>query len=295
MTSGPGSPVAPPDAPPNPRRLFFTVFPSIMLPMFMAMGDQTIVASALPNIAGALGEVERVSWVVVAYLVAVTIAAPVYGYLGDLFGRRRLMFVALGIYICSSIASAFAPTLPLLAVSRFCQGLGGGGLMALSQALIGEAVPPRQRGQFQGYLAGIGVSASAFGPVMGAFLTAQFGWRAVFLINVPTGIIAVLLTLRLVARPGNRTAGWHFDALGLVYFVCVVVPVLFALDLVRRFDYGLMPLILGCWASPSSGSCFSSAARRAWNRRFCRCGFCASRRSGAPISWRSATARRWSR
>ena len=161
-----------------------------MLPMFMAMSDQTIVASALPSIAGALGDVERVSWAVVGYLVAVTIAAPVYGYLGDIFGRRRFMFVALGLYIFSSIACALAPSVPVLGLTRFVQGLGGGGLMALSQALIGEAVPPRQRGQFQGYLAGIAVTASAFGPIAGAFMTEHFGWRAIFLMNVPTGIIA---------------------------------------------------------------------------------------------------------
>ncbi|MDB5593794.1 MAG: transporter [Hyphomicrobiales bacterium] len=222
-----------------------------MLPMFMAMGDQTIVASALPSIAGALGDVERVSWIVVGYLVAVTIAAPVYGYLGDMFGRRRLMFIALGVYITASMVSAFAPTVPLLALSRFVQGLGGGGLMSLSQALIGEAVPPRQRGQFQGYLAGIGVSASAFGPVAGAFLTEHLGWRAVFFLNVPTGIIAVLLTMRLAARPGNRQANWHFDFLGLFYFIAVVVPVLFALDQIRAFDATRFPLIVSMLAGAS--------------------------------------------
>lgn len=236
MTSGAGPNLSSDEKAPSIRRLFFTVFPSIMLPMFMGMSDQTIVASALPAIAGALGDVERVSWAVVGYLVAVTIAAPVYGYLGDMFGRRRLMFVALGFYMGASICSAFAPSLPVLAISRFVQGLGGGGLMSLSQALIGEAVPPRQRGQFQGYLAGIAVSASAFGPVAGAFLTDHFGWRAVFLMNVPTGVIALLLTLRLPARPGNRQAGWHFDFPGLFYFIGVVVPLLLALDQVRAFD-----------------------------------------------------------
>ncbi len=243
MTSGVGSPVAPPETPPSTKRLFFTIFPSIMLPMFMGMSDQTTVASALPAIAGALGDVERVSWAVVGYLVAVTIAAPVYGYLGDMFGRRRFMFVALSLYLCASILSAFAPSVPLLALSRFVQGLGGGGLMALSQALIGEAVPPRQRGQFQGYLAGIAVSASAFGPVAGSFMTEHFGWRSVFLMNVPTGIIAILLTMRLKARPGNRQAGWHFDFPGLIYFIGVVVPLLLALDQIRAFDASRQSLI----------------------------------------------------
>jgi EmrB/QacA subfamily drug resistance transporter len=245
VTSHAGADVLPHEKAPSTKRLFFTVFPSIMLPMFMGMSDQTIVASALPAIAGALGDVERVSWAVVGYLVAVTIAAPVYGYLGDMFGRRRFMFVALGLYMCASIVSAFAPSVPLLAVSRFVQGLGGGGLMSLSQALIGEAVPPRQRGQFQGYLAGIAVSASAFGPVAGSFMTDHFGWRSVFLMNVPTGVVALLLTLRLQARPGNRQAGWHFDFPGLFYFIGFVVPVLLALDQVRAFDPNRQALIAG--------------------------------------------------
>jgi MFS family permease len=236
VTSRAGDDGSPQEKAPSTKRLFFTVFPSIMLPMFMGMSDQTIVASALPAIAGALGDVERVSWAVIGYLVAVTIAAPVYGYLGDMFGRRRFMFVALGLYIGASILSAFAPSVPLLALARFVQGLGGGGLMSLSQALIGEAVPPRQRGQFQGYLAGIAVTASAFGPVAGAFMTDHFGWRSVFLMNVPTGFLALLLTMRLQARPGNRQAGWHFDFPGLVYFIGFVVPVLLALDQVRAFD-----------------------------------------------------------
>lgn len=248
MTKDAGSSLAQDDSQPSPRQLFFTVFPSIMLPMFMGMSDQTIVASALPAIAGALGDVERVSWAVVGYLVAVTIAAPVYGYLGDMFGRRRFMFVALGLYISASIASAFAPSVPALACTRFVQGLGGGGLMALSQALIGEAVPPRQRGQFQGYLAGIAVTASAFGPVAGAFMTDHFGWRSVFLMNVPAGVLAILLTLRLRARPGNRQAGWHFDFPGLIYFVGVVVPLLLALDQIRAFDASRRPLILAMLA-----------------------------------------------
>ena len=215
------------------KQLFFTVFPSIMLPMFMSMSDQTILASALPAIAAALGDVERVSWLVISYLIAVTIAAPVYGFLGDMYGRRRFMFIALALYLGAAIASAFAPSIEVLALTRFVQGLGGGGLMSLSQALIGEAVPPRQRGQFQGYLAGIAVTASSFGPVAGAFVTDLFGWRAVFLMHVPTGIIAVLLTMRLRARLGNSQGVWRFDFPGLIYFIGFIVPLLLALDQVR--------------------------------------------------------------
>jgi EmrB/QacA subfamily drug resistance transporter len=207
-----------------------------MLPMFMAMGDQTIVASALPAIAGALGDVERVSWIIVAYLLAATISAPLYGYLGDSFGRRRLMFVALGMFTLGAILNSLAPSVTLLAAARFVQGLGGGGLMSLSQALIGEVVPPRQRGKYQGYLATIAVVAAAIGPVAGAFLADAFGWRAVFLVNVPTAILAFALMFRITPRPVTRKEGWNFDAAGLVWFVTFIVSLLLALEQVRRFD-----------------------------------------------------------
>jgi MFS family permease len=228
--------------PPATPRIFFRVFPSVMLPMFLAMSDQTIVASALPTIAGALGDVERVSWIVVAYLLAATISAPLYGYLGDSFGRRRLMFIALGMFTVGAILNSFATSITMIAATRFIQGLGGGGLMSMSQALIGEVVPPRQRGQYQGYLAAIGVTAAALGPVAGGYLAAHFGWRAVFLMNVPTAIIAGLLMLRLAARPGTRKEDWNFDTPGLFLFICFVVPALLALEQARRLDMSMMPI-----------------------------------------------------
>jgi MFS family permease len=111
--------------------LFLTVFPSIMLPMFLAAMDQTIVATALPAIAGSLGDVERVSWIVVSYLVANTIAAPVYGRLGDAIGRRNMMFVALGVFIAASVLCALSESILMLTLARLLQGAGGGGLMTL--------------------------------------------------------------------------------------------------------------------------------------------------------------------
>lgn len=136
---------------------FLTIFPSIMLPMFLAVVDQTIVATALPAIAAATGEVERASWIVVSYLIATTIAAPIYGRLGDSFGRRKIMFAALTLFIVASGLCAAAPTIELLALARVLQGLGGGGLMTLSQALVGETIPPRERARYQGYLAAVAV------------------------------------------------------------------------------------------------------------------------------------------
>jgi MFS family permease len=131
-----------PEPVPSTARLFLSVFPSIMLPMFLAVVDQTIVATALPAIAASLGNVERISWVVVAYLLAGTIAAPVYGQLRDAYGGRRMMFVALAIFLAASVFCAAATSIEMLAFGRVLQGLGGGGLMTLSQALIGEAIWP---------------------------------------------------------------------------------------------------------------------------------------------------------
>jgi MFS family permease len=240
--SGKPEPIVSGPIPPATPRIFFRVFPSVMLPMFLAMSDQTIVASALPTIAGALGDVEHISWIVVAYLLAATIAAPLYGYLGDSFGRRRLMFIALAIFTLGAILNSLASSVMMLAATRFIQGLGAGGLMSMSQALIGEVVPPRQRGQYQGYLAAIGVSAAALGPVAGGYLAAHFGWRAVFLMNVPTALFAALLLLRLAARPGSRKEDWNFDTPGLFLFVCFVVPALLALEQARRLDMTMMPV-----------------------------------------------------
>ena len=139
--------------------------------MFLALADQSIVATALPAIAGSLGAVQQISLVVIGYLIAATVAAPVYGRLGDMFGRRRLLLCALGIFMAASLLCAASTSLTMLVAGRVLQGLGGGGLMALSQALIGESVAPRDRARYQGYLAGVGVTSNAFGPVMGGLLT----------------------------------------------------------------------------------------------------------------------------
>jgi MFS family permease len=170
---------------------FLTVFPSIMLPMFLAVVDQTIVATALPAIAASTGQFERASWIVVSYLIASTIAAPIYGRLGDSFGRRRLMFAALAVFIIASLLCAASPSIELLTLARVLQGLGGGGLMTLSQALVGEAIPPRERARYQGYLAAVAVCANTFGPIAGGYLTEQFGWQSIFLVNLPIGLGAV--------------------------------------------------------------------------------------------------------
>ncbi len=236
-------PVAP-DGAPSTAALFLKVFPSIMLPMFLAVADQTIVATALPAIASSLGEIERVSWIVVSYLIANTIAAPVYGRLGDTFGRRSMMIIALAIFMVGSVLCALAPSIEFLTMARVVQGFGGGGLMTLSQALIGEAIPPRERGRYQGYLAGVSVSSSTFGPVAGGYLTEAFGWQSIFLVNVPLGLVAVFLVLRLERRPIERRRT-SFDIPGLVLFTLFVTPIILALEQVQRMRMSTLLVAVG--------------------------------------------------
>jgi MFS family permease len=242
--SGPSSP-GPPAPPPHPG--FFTVFPSIMLPMFLAVLDQTIVATALPSIAAATGEVERASWVVVSYLIASTIAAPIYGRLGDAFGRRRLMFVALAVFIVASLLCAASTSIILLTLARLLQGLGGGGLMTLSQALVGEAFPPRERARYQGYLAAVAVCANTFGPVAGGYLTEHFGWQSVFLINIPVGLLAVWLTRKLENRVPDKS-GWVPDPKGLLFFTVFVTTSLLSLEQAQHMELAAMPAAGGLLA-----------------------------------------------
>ncbi len=212
--------------------------------MFLASVDGTIVATALPAIAGSLGDVERVSWVVVAYLVAATISAPVYGRLGDALGRRKLLFISLGVNMAAYVLCAAATSMTMLLLARVLQGFGGGGLMTLSQALVGEAVPPRERGRYQGYLATVFVCSSMFGPVAGGWLTEHWGWRAVFLVNIPLAIGAVLLATRLPVR-GKGPGRLHFDFVGLGLFALFIASALLALDQARHLDLAAIPVGLG--------------------------------------------------
>jgi MFS family permease len=246
MTLQQGEAPAPDAPPPSARTLFLRVFPNIMLPMFLAVGDQTIVAAALPAIAADLGDVERVSWVVVAYLVATTIAAPVYGRLGDVFGRRRMMLIALGVFATACVLCSLATSVAALAAFRVLQGLGGGGLMTTAQALIGETVPPRERGRYQGYLATVVVTASMFGPVAGGLLSGTFGWRSVFIANLPLALIAAALALRLPARRAAPDASFRFDLIGLALLTTFVVVALGGLaQLTRPGQVGLWGVLGG--------------------------------------------------
>ena len=173
---------------PSQRRL---IFGALLLVLFIASLDQTIVSTALPTIVGDLGGLQHLSWVVTAYLLASTIVGPLYGKLGDLYGRKRVLQVALVLFLIGSALCGAAQSMPQLIAFRAVQGLGGGGLIVVAMAVVGDLVAPRDRGRYQGLFGGVfGVSVVA-GPLLGGFFVDNFSWRWIFYINLPIGAIAL--------------------------------------------------------------------------------------------------------
>jgi EmrB/QacA subfamily drug resistance transporter len=199
----------------------------VFLPMFMAAVDQTLLATATPAIAVTLGGLRDTSWIAVGYLLASATIVPVYGRLGDLHGRRDLLLVALGVFTVGSIACGVAQSLPQLVAARVLQGLGGGGLMVLSQALIGELVPPRERARFQGYFATVFTASSIGGPVLGGIVVSHVSWRWLFFANLPLAAFAAWRLTRLPRGESHRPAGARADIPGHILFALGAVSALF--------------------------------------------------------------------
>lgn len=209
------------------RAEFLNLFLAVFLPMFMAAVDQTLLATATPAIAATLGGLRDTSWIAVGYLLASATIVPVYGRLGDLHGRRDLLLVALGVFTLGSLACAVVQTLPQLVAARVLQGLGGGGLMVLSQSLIGELVPPRERARFQAYFATVFTSASIGGPVLGGIVVSHVSWRWLFLANLPLAAFAAWRLLQLPRGEKHRKEGARADIPGHVLFAIGAVSALF--------------------------------------------------------------------
>jgi EmrB/QacA subfamily drug resistance transporter len=199
----------------------------VFLPMFMAAVDQTLLATATPAIAATLGGLRDTSWIAVGYLLASATIVPVYGRMGDLRGRREMLLAALTVFTLGSIACGAAQSLPQLLAARVLQGLGGGGLMVLSQSLIGELVPPRERARFQGYFATVFTAASIGGPVIGGIVVSHTSWRWLFFANVPLAVFAAW-RLRQLPRSAPPTRGEaKADLPGHVLFAIGAVSALF--------------------------------------------------------------------
>jgi EmrB/QacA subfamily drug resistance transporter len=217
------TPPAPPA--PTPRQPVRIIFASLMLVMLLASLDQTIVSTALPTIVGEFGGLEHLSWIVTAYMLATTIATPLYGKLGDLFGRKIVLQAAILLFLLGSALCGISRSMGELIAFRALQGLGGGGLMITTMAAVGDVIPPRDRGRYQGIFGGVFGFSTVLGPLIGGFFVQHLSWRWIFYINLPLGLVAVAVIAWAFASPIERrrpridVAGASLLAIGLTALV----------------------------------------------------------------------------
>uniref|UniRef100_UPI000F029E05 MDR family MFS transporter n=2 Tax=Pseudomonas TaxID=286 RepID=UPI000F029E05 len=181
--------------PPTPTAIRSILF-ALMMAVFLSALDQTIVAVSMPAISAQFKDIDLLAWVISAYMVSLTVAVPIYGKLGDLYGRRKLMLFGLGLFTLASLFCGMAQSMEQLVLARVLQGIGAGGMVSVSQAIIADIVPPRERGRYQGYFSSMYAVASVAGPVLGGLMTEYLSWRWVFLINLPLGIFALVVAWR---------------------------------------------------------------------------------------------------
>lgn len=202
----------------------------IMLAMFLAALDQTIVATAMPTIGRELGDVAHLPWIVTSYLLASTAVTPLYGKLADIHGRRIVLLSGIVVFVLGSIACAIAPTLWLLVLARFIQGLGGGGLIALAQTIVADMVQPKERGRYQVYIASVFMASSLLGPVLGGVIAERLHWSVIFWINLPLGAVAFAMTSSALKRLPRHERPHKLDLLGAALITAATMTLLLALS-----------------------------------------------------------------
>lgn len=209
------------------KRALIAVFAGLMLAMFVSSLDQTIVSTALPTIVGELGGVDHMLWVTTAYVLASTCMMPIYGKLGDLIGRKPLFIAALALFTVGSLICGIGDSMFTLIAGRAVQGLGGGGLMILSQAIIADVVPVRQRGKYMGVMGAVFAVSMIVGPLLGGWFTEVAGWRYIFWFNVPIAIVAIALAAAFLPKAKRSAQSFKLDILGTAVLiggtVCLVL------------------------------------------------------------------------
>ncbi|MBB5915080.1 MFS family permease [Nocardia transvalensis] len=302
------------------HRQILTIMSGLLLGLFLAALDQNIVTVAIVRIANSLHGFDQQAWATTAYLITATISTPLYGKLADIYGRKPFYLVSIGLFVIGSAACTFATSMYQLAGFRAFQGLGAGGLMSLAFTIIGDIVPPRQQVRYQGYFMMVFGTSTVLGPVLGGFfsdydhLWGLEGWRWVFLVNVPIGVLALLVVAKVLNVPHERQRH-RVDWLGAVALSICVVPLLIVAEQGRGWGWqsdrallcyglgaaGLVLFLLveflmkdaalircGCSGVRRSRSRFSAGSswvsRCSGRSRWCRCicRWCASIRRPSP-------------
>ncbi|WP_457107913.1 MDR family MFS transporter [Methylobacterium sp. P5_C11] len=216
----------------------------LMTAMLLAALDQTIVATAMPTIGLDLGDAANLPWIVTAYLLASTAVTPLYGKLSDIHGRRIMLLIAIVTFVLGSLACALAPTMVALALARGLQGVGGGGLIALAQTILADIMSPKERARYQVVIAGVFVTASVAGPLLGGFFAQHLHWSLIFWINLPIGVLAFALTNANLKRLPRHDRQHRLDWPGAVLMVAASITLLLALSWGGvRYPWGSAPVL----------------------------------------------------
>jgi EmrB/QacA subfamily drug resistance transporter len=253
------------DASPLSHRQILVVIGGLLAGMSLAGLDQTIVSTSLPTIVGDLGGLEDISWVVTSYLLFETVATPIYGKLSDVYGRPRLFRIAIVVFVVGSMLCGLAQNLWMLVAFRGLQGVGAGGLISMAFATMGDVISPRERGRYTGYFGSVFAVTSVVGPVLGGFLTEHASWRWIFYVNVPVGIVALVVTSRALQgiRVPVRPRAGRFDVAGAALLVLGVSAVLLGLEWGGTEHPWGSPVIVGLLA----GGLATLAVWLVWERR----------------------------